>query len=149
MCVYRMLAGKRVGVGLARSATNPMLPSLFPIKEASSEPPVARSGQHPWLHPGWKTLQSRIGYCWNANCARRFRCEDNNVILHTCNLTTITYGRWSLVPKSDEVARRSPWAFKLLALCLNNMGNVNSVPDHISLYPGGQRTLAFIIWWPG
>ncbi len=42
---------------------------------------MAGTGQHPWLHPGWKIQPTRIGYCSNANCARRFRCEDNNIAL--------------------------------------------------------------------
>ncbi len=41
--------------------------------------PVARTGQHAWLPPGWKFLPIRIGYCSDTNCARRFRCEDNNM----------------------------------------------------------------------
>ncbi len=36
------------------------------------------------------------------------------LILSTCNLTTIVYGRWSLVANQGEVASRSAWAFKLL-----------------------------------
>ncbi len=32
-------------------------------------PPVARTGQHPWLRPGWKILPTRISYCSNTNCA--------------------------------------------------------------------------------
>ncbi len=45
-----------------------------------SEPPVARAGQHPGLHFGWTILPTRIGYCSNTNCARRFRCEDNSIV---------------------------------------------------------------------
>ncbi len=40
---------------------------------------MARTEQHPWVCPGWKILPTRIGYCSNAYCDRRFRCEDNNV----------------------------------------------------------------------
>ncbi len=40
---------------------------------------VAQTGQHPWLHAGWKIRPTRIGYCSNTNCARRFRCGSNNV----------------------------------------------------------------------
>ncbi len=80
-----MLIGNRVGVNLTQGTLIPMLPSLFPAKEASkyrphvSEPPVARTGQHPWLHSGWKILPTREGYCSNTNSAHRFRFEDNNV----------------------------------------------------------------------
>ncbi len=62
-----MLIGNQVGVGLTRSAIDPMLPSYFPVKEASkyhmhgSEPPVA----HPWLRPGWTVLPTRMSYCYN------------------------------------------------------------------------------------
>ncbi len=42
-------------------------------------PLCSRTGQHPWLCPGWKILPTRIGYCSNTNDDRRFRCEDNNV----------------------------------------------------------------------
>ncbi len=83
--VLRLLVGNRVGVGLTRSAIRPLLPSLLPVRGASkqrphcSEPPVARTGKHPWLHPGWKIPPTRIGYCSNTNCAHRFRSEDNNV----------------------------------------------------------------------
>ncbi len=42
---------------------------------------MACTGQHPWLHPGWKILPTRRGYCSNTYCDRRFRCEDNNVDL--------------------------------------------------------------------
>ncbi len=31
------------------------------------------------LRPGWKILPTMVGYCSKTNCARRFRCEDNNV----------------------------------------------------------------------
>ncbi len=60
--VERMLVGNRVDVGLTGSTTNPMPPSLFPVKGANryrphgSEPPVAWIGQHPWFRPGWKIL---------------------------------------------------------------------------------------------
>ncbi len=37
-----------------------------------SEPLVAWTGQHPWLHPGWKTVSTRIGYCFNTNCNTKF-----------------------------------------------------------------------------
>ncbi len=36
-----------------------------------------------------KILPPRMGYCTNANCARRFGCEDGNID----NLTTIVRGR--------------------------------------------------------
>ncbi len=80
-----MLFGHRVRVRLTRSTIKPLLPSLFPVKGASklrphgSEPPVLRTGQHPWLRPGWKILTTWTCYCSNTNYARRFRCEDNNV----------------------------------------------------------------------
>ncbi len=45
------------------------------------------------------------------------------LILRTCNLTTIECGRWGHVTNEGEVARRSSWAFKLLALCLNINNN--------------------------
>ncbi len=72
-------SGSRVGVGLTRSIIGPLLPSLFPVKGASkyrphgSETPVARTGHHLWLRPGWKILPTRIGYCSNTNYVRRFR----------------------------------------------------------------------------
>ncbi len=75
-----MLVGNQVSVGLTRNTLNPMVPYKFPVKGASkqhphgSEPPVARTGQHPWLRAGWKVLPIRIGYCSNGNFARRFRC---------------------------------------------------------------------------
>ncbi len=81
------MVGNRFGVGLTRSTTRHLLPSLFPVKGASnlrphgSKPPVARTGQHPWVDPGWKNLPTRISYCSNTNGDRRFRCEDNNVAL--------------------------------------------------------------------
>ncbi len=68
--VDRTLVGNRVGVDLTQSTIRPLLPSLFP---------VALTGQHPWLHPGWKILPTRIGLCSNTNSDRRFRFEDNNV----------------------------------------------------------------------
>ncbi len=37
-----------------------------------------RTGQHPWLHPEWKILSTRIGYNLNIKYVRRFRCKDNN-----------------------------------------------------------------------
>ncbi len=76
-----------VGVGLTRSTKRHLLLSLFPVKGASklrprgSESPVSRNGHHLWLHPVWKTLPTRIDDCSNADCARRFRREDNNVSL--------------------------------------------------------------------
>ncbi len=36
--------------------------------------------QHPWLHPGWKILPTRIHCCSNTNCAHSLRCEDNNSV---------------------------------------------------------------------
>ncbi len=44
--------GNREAVGL-----NPMLPSFIPAK---SEPPVARTGQHPWRRPRWKILPALL-----------------------------------------------------------------------------------------
>ncbi len=35
--------------------------------------------QHPRPRRWWKIILKPIGYCSNTNCARRFRCEDNNV----------------------------------------------------------------------
>ncbi len=53
--------------------------STFPSGPHGSEPPVARTRQHPWLHPGWKILPIRIGYCSNTYGDRLFQREDNNV----------------------------------------------------------------------
>ncbi len=76
-----MLVGNRAGVGLSRSTTSPLLPSLIPVKEASKqrphggrESPVARTGQHPW-----KMLPTMMGDCSNTKGARCFQCEDNNL----------------------------------------------------------------------
>ncbi len=72
-------------VSLTQSRIRPLLPSLFPVKGTNKErmhggePPGAQTEQHPWLHPGWKILPTRIGYCLNTNCANLFRREDNNV----------------------------------------------------------------------
>ncbi len=68
---------------------------------------MARTGQHPWLHPGWKTLPTRIGYCSNTNCDRRFRCEDDNVAF--THLRPHYYRVRQVEPchQLDEVARRS------------------------------------------
>ncbi len=58
----------------------PLLPFVFPVKGASeqrlhgSEPPVARTGKHPWLCSGFKVLPIRKGYYSNTNVDRRFRC---------------------------------------------------------------------------
>ncbi len=60
--IYGLLVGNKVGVGLTWSSIRPLLPSLFPVKEAIkqrphvSEPPVARTGQNPLRPPGWETL---------------------------------------------------------------------------------------------
>ncbi len=43
------------------------------------EPPVARTGQNPWLRHEWKILPTRIGYYSNTKSSHSFRCEDNNV----------------------------------------------------------------------
>ncbi len=40
--------------------------------------PVARTGQHPRLRPGWKILPTRIGYNSNINWAHPFRYGNNN-----------------------------------------------------------------------
>ncbi len=96
------LVGNRVGVGLIRSSIRPLLPSLFPVKGASekrphgSVPPVARTGQHPWLYPGWKILPTRVGYCSNTNCARHFRCEDN--IVDFTHVQPHYYRVWQVEP---------------------------------------------------
>ncbi len=60
--VQRMLVMNRVGVGLTRSTINPMLTCNSQVKGAKKyrphdrEPPVARTGQHPFLRPGWAIL---------------------------------------------------------------------------------------------
>ncbi len=73
---------------------------------------------HPWLHLGWKTLPTMIGYCSNTNCARRFWCEDNNVDL--MHMQPHYYRLWQVVP----------WVVKFLALCLNNNNN-NRTPERL------------------
>ncbi len=46
-----------------------------------SEPPVARTGQHPWPGPGWKILPTRTGYCSNTNCAQwRFIAREASLL---------------------------------------------------------------------
>ncbi len=47
---------------------------------------------------GWKILPTRIGYCSNINCVRRFRCEDNTGDLLCAQPH---YYRWSIF--TDEV----------------------------------------------
>ncbi len=51
--------------------------------------PVMRTGEHPWLHLGWKILPTK--------CARRFRCKGNSVDLMRVQYPTIACGMWSLV----------------------------------------------------
>ncbi len=75
---------------------------MLPVMEASnlrlhgSEPPVARTGQNPWLRPGWKILPTRIGYCSNTNYVCRFRREDNNANL--IRVQRNYYRAWQMEP---------------------------------------------------
>ncbi len=48
-------------------------------QQHGSEPPVVRTGQHPWLRSRWKTLSTKVGYCSNTNGGHRFRCDDISV----------------------------------------------------------------------
>ncbi len=72
---------------------------------------MAGTGQHPWLHPGWKILPTRIGNCSNTNCDHRFRCGDNNV--------TITHAQpHYYCVRQVEPCHHVRWSSQ--ALCLNN-----------------------------
>ncbi len=72
-------------VDLTRSITSLILSSLFAVKEVGKLSPhccessVARTGQHPWLRPGWKIVPIRVGYHSNTKWTRRFRCADSHV----------------------------------------------------------------------
>ncbi len=87
--------------------------------EHGSESPVVRTGEHPRLHPGWKILPTRMGCCSNINCNHRFPCKDNYVDLAHVQQAEPCH-QWG------KVARRSSFAFRFLALCLNN--NYNTLP---------------------
>ncbi len=89
---------------------------------------MARTGQHPWLRPGWKILPIRIGCsCSNNKWFDRFRCEDNNVDL-MC-VQPHCYGVWWMEHshRTGKEAKHSFWAFELLALCLNYNSNSNNI----------------------
>ncbi len=59
--VWRMLVGSWwVGVGLNQSAINFLNSKL---SEQVYNVLVAWTGQHLWLHHGWKVLPTRVGYC--------------------------------------------------------------------------------------
>ncbi len=57
---------------LTRSAIRLFLPFVFTVRLArkcclhGSEPPVARTGQYPWIRPGLAVLTIRNGYCSNS-----------------------------------------------------------------------------------
>ncbi len=60
------------------------------------------AGQQPWLHPGWKILPTRIGYC-----VRRFWCEDKNVAFTHVQPRYHRVRKGELCHLFDEVARHS------------------------------------------
>ncbi len=67
------------------------------------------------------------------------------LLLRTCNLTTIACGRWSPVINQGEVARRSCWTFKLLALCLSNNNNHSRENGNLNdLVDKAERILHFL-----
>ncbi len=61
--------------------------------------------------------------------------------LRTCNLTTITCDSWGLVTNQGEEARHISWAFKLLALCLNNTNNRSERESTTNVYVDTQQFL--------
>ncbi len=65
-----------------------------------------------------------------------------SLILHTCNLTIIVCGRWSLVINYGDVAMRSSLAFKRLALCLNNKQQQRLTPRTLHIRYGMQNVLS-------
>ncbi len=74
------LYGNRDGEDLARTGIRSLFPSLFPARDASkqrphgSEPPVARTGQHPW------TSQDGLQFKHQMKSSL-FGYEDSNVDL--------------------------------------------------------------------
>ncbi len=108
-CVWSMLVGNRIVVSLTRSKIKPLLPFL---KEQVNN--VRMVVSRLWRSPGYihgfildgKILPTRIGYCSNTNCARRW-----------FNARTT-----SLLSRAEgEVTRHSSWAMPLLALRLSNI----------------------------
>ncbi len=119
--VWGPSVGNRVGVGLTRSTTRPLLPFLMPVKGAStkcphnSEPLEARTGQDPWLRPGWKILPTRIGYCSNINNDHRFRCDNNNVAF--TNVQPFYYHVWQV-----KLCYQLGWSSQALILSILALG---------------------------
>ncbi len=79
------------------------------------------------------------------------------LLIRTCNLTTIAWGRWSLVTNQGEVASCSSWPFQLLVLCLNNNNNARTprryLPNYevclkhgIEIYKNSSETVSIRGW---
>ncbi len=69
------------------------------------------------------------------------------LLLRTCNLIAIACGRWSLVNNKSELARRSSWAFQLLALCLSYNTNSNNVLSTWYIKTVGRERRWCCIYW--
>ncbi len=65
-----------------------------------------------------------------------------SLILHTCNLTIITCGRWSLVINYADVAMSSSLAFKRLMLCINNKQQQQLTPLALHIWYRMQNVLS-------
>ncbi len=99
---------------------------------------MTRTGQHPWLHTGWKGLPIKADYCLNTSYFRRFQSEANNIDL--MHLQPHYYHARQMEPCHQlvEVARRSSGAFELLALFLNNNSKKNNCYSKPKLLGHGQ-----------
>ncbi len=79
-----------------------LLPPLFRVKGSSkqrmhgSKPPVARTGQHPWLRSGYKILPTRIGYGSNTSCASRVSVRITTTVLKMCSSQALFLSNWTL-----------------------------------------------------
>ncbi len=74
-----------------------------------------------------------MGYCSNTNSVRRFRCEDNNVSFMHVQPHYYRVQQVELCHGSCGVARHSPFAIELMALCLNNNNNDDSFTNCLLL----------------
>ncbi len=68
------------------------------------------------IHPGWKILPTRMGFCSNTNGDRRFQFEDSNAaIVHVQ-----PHYHYCVRHQLGEVARHCLEVFERLSLWLNN-----------------------------
>ncbi len=101
------------------------------LSKQSAITTMARTGQHPWLHPGWKILPTSVGYCSNTSCTRRFRWEDNNVDF------THMQPHYYRVRQVKEPCHRLGWSSQALFLNIKALGALPNRPQQQKLCDTG------------